>query len=128
VVPLPGPSAFISAAVASGFPLKYIFFLGFVKKNTPKARKIFTNCKKVSKFFFPITFVFYVSPYRLKRSLELMLNVLGDIEVSLALEISKIHEEIKRLRLSEAIAECGKKRPQGEITVVFCLHKHDSCN
>lgn len=128
VIPVPGPTAFVTAAIASGFPLRYIFFLGFVKKNYSGAEKMFKNCKRLVDYFSPLTFVFYVSPYRLKSSLQSMFKIFGDIEVVLAFELTKIHEEIKRIRLSKAVNLYKQNIPKGEVTVVFSLSDYAVCD
>lgn len=128
VVPIPGPTAFVNAVIVSGFPLRYIFFLGFVKKNPSEVKRMFKNCKQLVNYFSPLTFVFYVSPYRLKGSLQSMLKIFGDIEVALAFELTKVHEETKRIRLSKAVNFYKQNIPKGEVTVVFSLSENTVCN
>ena len=63
--------------------------------------------------------VFYESPHRLIKTLQLVKEVFGDIEVVVARELTKIHEEVRRENVSQSIEYFTKNRPRGEFTILF---------
>jgi 16S rRNA (cytidine1402-2'-O)-methyltransferase len=65
--------------------------------------------------------VFFESPHKFKKTLKDMLQVFGDIEISIARELTKIHEEIKQGSLQELIDEYSEKKVKGEIVILFSL-------
>lgn len=102
---IPGPSAILAALTSSGLPPDKFMFLGFVNtKNFPLVQK-------------NITTLFYSAPHKLRRDLEDLKTTFGDIDIVIARELTKIHEEIWRGKISEA---CNYfKKPQGEFVVLF---------
>jgi len=99
IIPLPGPCAIIPALTASGLPTDRFFFEGFLSHKSGQRRKRIDELKE-----FEHTLVFYESPYRAKKTLTDMLELLGDRPACLAREISKIYEEFLRGRISEILA------------------------
>ena len=114
VIPIPGPSAPVAALSASGFPTDNFLYLGYLPRKT-KGRKDFLEDVKEG----PWTLVFLESPHRLIQSLEDMLVVLGDREISIARELTKLHEEIFRGAISEAKEHYSQYEPKGEITLII---------
>lgn len=115
VSPLPGPSALIGALSASGLPTDSFFFGGFLPAKKTQRRKTLEEMKA-----YPATLVFYEAPHRIEESLGDIDEVLGPRRVTLARELTKIHEEFlvgTAAELREAIA----KRPamKGEITLMI---------
>lgn len=110
---IPGASAILSALVASGLPTNNFIFLGFLPKKEGKRKKILEKLEK------NMTTIIYVSPYRLIKRLEELNLLFGDIEVVICRELTKIHEEIRRERISNSINHFKKKQPRGEFTVCF---------
>jgi 16S rRNA (cytidine1402-2'-O)-methyltransferase len=98
VVPIPGPSAVISALSASGLPTDRFIFLGFLPKG-PGQRK--TMLKKYGNL--DSTLTIYESPFRLSKLLAEIHETLGDRTVTIARELTKVHEEILTLKASEAL-------------------------
>src|SRR5216684_2144753 len=98
VVPIPGPTAFVSALVASGLPSEQFFFAGFLPAR-PNARRATLE----EMIAIPATLVFYEAPHRIADTLEDALDVLGNRQAALARELTKIHEEIARGSLRELI-------------------------
>lgn len=96
VVPIPGPSAAITAVSASGLPSNNFAFVGFVPKKD-KARHDFLD--KYTNF--PGTLIFYESPHRVRDLLLSLRDVFGDKPAVLARELTKIYEEFLRGSLSE---------------------------
>lgn len=111
VVALPGSSALLPALNMSGIEANKFLFYGFLNSKKSIAKKELESLKE-TKF----TLVFYEAPHRLLSTLELMLSILGDRNISISREITKIHEEIFRGKVSEAIEIY--KEVKGEIVIV----------
>jgi 16S rRNA (cytidine1402-2'-O)-methyltransferase len=120
-VPIPGPSAWITALTSSGQPTDRVFFLGYFSPRAVRRRKEIHQLKNAfSGLRKPPTIVFYESPHRLLTTLKDILEIAGNIEVTLASELTKLHEKIITLPVSLWIAELEqKKKIQGEYTVLF---------
>jgi 16S rRNA (cytidine1402-2'-O)-methyltransferase len=111
---IPGPTAFVSALVLSGFPAHEFFFAGFLP-NRQQARR--NRLKKLSAL--KTTVVFYESCHRILATLRDMQEVLGDKEVAVVRELTKKFEGIKRQNISQIIAHFSKIPPKGEFIVVI---------
>ena len=116
VVPVPGPSALISALIAAGLPTDEFFFAGFLPSRPNARRTRLTELQSV-----PGTLIFYEAPHRLAKTLKDALEVLGEREAVVARELTKLHEEIRRGRLSELAADYADKKNdiRGEIVVLI---------
>ncbi|MCY3826160.1 MAG: 16S rRNA (cytidine(1402)-2'-O)-methyltransferase [Candidatus Dadabacteria bacterium] len=115
VVPIPGPSAVLSALVVSGLPTDSFLFLGFFPKTIGKKKELLKEVKS-----YPYTMVFYESARRLSRTLSLMLEILGDRNICIAREMTKLYEEVIRGSVSEVISILSKKESiKGEVTIVL---------
>jgi len=112
IVPLPGANSIIPALTASGLPTDRFFFEGFLP-NKSGARK--TRLSKIADF--PHTLIFFESPHRIVKSLNDILEVLGDRRACVAREITKIHEQFIRGTVSEILEMLGKTT-KGEIVIV----------
>jgi 16S rRNA (cytidine1402-2'-O)-methyltransferase len=116
VVPVPGASAFVAALAASGLPVDKFRFLGFLPSKRGERRKALEEMQDSTR-----TLVFYEAPHRLAEMLKDSLEILGEREIVIAREVTKIHEEFVRGTISTAL-EYLKKRPvKGEITVLMGL-------
>jgi 16S rRNA (cytidine1402-2'-O)-methyltransferase len=114
VVSIPGPTAVISALVASGIPGDAFFFAGFLPARSSARR---TRLAQLSSI--PSTLVFYEAPHRLAQSLSDMRDVLGERYVVLARELTKLHEELLRGKLSELAKRfTSDAEPRGEFVIV----------
>jgi len=114
VVPVPGPSALISALVAAGLPTDEFFFGGFLPAKSNARRTRLNELRSV-----PGTLVFYEAPHRLAETLNDALEILGEREAAVARELTKLHEEIKRGRLSELANHYATEEPRGEIVLLI---------
>ena len=114
IIPIPGPSAVISALSASGLPSDGFVFIGFLARKRGRRTKQLLTLVDL-----PWTMIFYESPKRLLGLLGDILNVMGDRSAVLAREMTKRHEEFVRGRLSELMLEL-KERPdiKGECTLI----------
>lgn len=113
VVPIPGPSAAVSALISSGLPTDSFLFLGFLPRQK-KARR--EALDKISAL--PYSLVLYEAPHRLIPLLADIQDVLGDRQVVIGRELTKLYEEIWRGTASEAAEYFGHDKVRGEITVV----------
>ncbi len=105
VVPIPGPSALISALVAAGLPTDEFFFAGFLPARSNARRARLNELRAV-----PGTLIFYEAPHRLAARLRDAYEILGEREAVVARELTKMHEEIRRGRLSELAAHYATRR------------------
>lgn len=114
VVPVPGPTAFVSAIVASGLATDAIYFGGFLPSKKNERRKRLGEIAGV-----PATAIFYESPRRIESALTDCLEVLGDRLAVVARELTKLHEEFFRGRLSELNTLLSHATLKGEIVLLI---------
>jgi 16S rRNA (cytidine1402-2'-O)-methyltransferase len=95
-VPVPGPAAFVAALIASGLPTDEFFFGGFLPARSTARRARLSEVRRL-----PATLIFYESPHRIAESLADAREILGEREAVVARELTKLHEDIARGRLSE---------------------------
>ena len=111
---VPGPSAVVSALAVSGQDTTRFCFEGFLSV-TKKQR--FARLEALKKE--PRTMVFYEAPHKLLNTLKDMLEAFGDRSVSICRELTKIHEEVRKTTLSEAVAYYETNVPRGEFVLVI---------
>ena len=111
VVGLPGPTALIPALVTSGIQPMPFFFYGFLNNKEGKRKKELENLKKI-----PATLIFYEAPHRIQKTLEDMLEILGNRRISISREISKKYEEIYRETIENVIGQIVDIK--GEIVII----------
>ena len=112
VVPIPGASAMITALVVSGLPTDRFIYLGFLPRRQGQRRRLLGSIVNE-----PRTIVAFEAPHRLKETLGDIEGTLGDRRVAVCRELTKIHEEIFRGRLS--LAKEHFTEPRGEVTLVI---------
>ena len=112
VSPVPGPSALASAASVCGFPVDAFHFAGFLPRKPGKRRKALRALASLD-----VTLLFYESPHRIADALEDMLAELGDRRMTLCRELTKKHEEVRRMSVSQALARFRAEEPLGEFTL-----------
>lgn len=111
---IPGPSAITTVLAISGFPASKFLFLGFL----PRDKKLRRLLKEIKDFKYPV--VFFESPYRIKKTLNEILESFGDIELFVGREMTKVHQEFFKGRVSEGITFFeSKNQVKGELTVVI---------
>ena len=114
VVPIPGPSAIITALSGSGLPTDSFAFLGFLPPKSGQRRKALEESRELG-----LTVVFYETPHRIEEALGDMAEVLGDPPVVLARELTKLHEEWLSGSASHLQAELAKRGTvKGEFVVI----------
>ena len=115
VVPIPGPSAVITALSAAGLPTDRFAFEGFLPLKGQERRDRLETLKAESR-----TLVFYEAPHRLQQTLQDFETAFGgDREIVLARELTKLHEEFWRSTITEAIAHYTQREAYGEFTLVL---------
>lgn len=117
---IPGPSAVLTALTVSGLPTDKFLFLGFLPQKQGKRLELLKNCKLLT---VNCTLIFYESPYRILRTLEDMTKVFGDIQIVICRELTKIHEEVRREKISQSITHFQKTKSQGEFTLLINAHQ-----
>ncbi len=114
VSPIPGPSAPLAALIASGLPSDAFLYLGYLpRKASPRRRAISDVAEQ------PYTLIFLETPHRLLDALHDLQTVLGERQIAVARELTKMYEEIFRGTFGEAIARFEAQAPRGEITLVI---------
>lgn len=114
VVAIPGPSALISVLSVSGFALDRFTFMGFLPHGGAEKRNFILEMKVPEH-----TFVLYDSPRRLKETLDAIIEVIGDVEAVVGREMTKLHEEVLRGRVSVIKEALGARVIKGEVTLVI---------
>lgn len=116
---IPGPSAPITALAASGFPGSKFTFLGFLPRDKNR-RRLF---RKLNESLESEIYIFFDSPNRLLSTLKDLENIIGNVEVFIAREITKLHQEFFKGRTEEVIEHFKNNPLKGEITVAFSKRK-----
>lgn len=113
VEPVPGASAILAALVVSGLPTESFVFEGFLPRRTGERKRRLAALAADRR-----TLVFFEAPHRLDAAVSDMLETLGDREVALCRELTKMHEEIRRSTLSDLTASLKRQPVKGEIVLV----------
>ncbi len=111
---VPGPSAVVSALAVSGLPTGRFTFEGFLSMNKKSRRDHLKEVKDEGR-----TMIFYEAPHKLLNTLSDMLESFGDRKIAIVRELTKIHEEVKRTTLSEAVEFYKENQPKGEFVLVI---------
>ena len=111
VEPIPGPSAALAALVASGLPNDTFTFLGFPPTKASDRSRWLDELRSSGR-----TVVFFEAPHRIRQTLEDLIVSVGDCQVAVGRELTKMHEEMVRGPISSVLASLSE--PRGEYTVV----------
>lgn len=112
IVPISGPSAFLNALVASGLVAQPFMFIGFLPQSHNDRVKKLEEYKN-----YPMTMIFYEAPHRIEKCLKDCLDVFGDRKMTLARELTKVHEEFLRGTVSEVLDVVDTLK--GEMVIVM---------
>lgn len=118
IISIPGPSAVLSALISSGLPPNQFTFLGYFSDSQKKRIDILKALLDSNKIL-SSTYIFYSAPHKLNQTLADIKNTLGDIHITIARELTKIHEEIWSGTVSEALNHFST--PLGEFVLLFHL-------
>jgi len=114
LVPIPGPTALLTALVISGFPTKHFTFEGFLPGSRKNRLRLLKKLKEETRVM-----VFFESPHRILNSLNDMLEILGDRQIALTRELTKKFEEVIRGSISEVIDRFKFSPIKGELTIIL---------
>ena len=113
LVPIPGVSASLAALSVSGLPTDRFIFVGFLSNKKGRRRKELEGLKREMR-----TIIFFESPHRLIKMLTDMHEILGDRDIVLAKEMTKIFEEVKKGSVSKILSSLEDKKVRGEYTII----------
>jgi 16S rRNA (cytidine1402-2'-O)-methyltransferase len=114
VVPIPGASALTAVLSASGLSTDRFVFAGFLPaKQQQRRARLQTLCREIK------TLIFYEAPHRLRACLGDIREILGDRQMTLAREVSKVHEEFLRGPVSQILQQLATREIKGEVTLVI---------
>ena len=115
---IPGPSSVITALTVSGLPPDKFIYVGYLPKKEGKRKKFLEDLRK-NRAIVKSTIIAFESPFRLLRTLENIKEVFGDIDVVVCRELTKMHEETIREKITESIDHFLANTPKGELVIVF---------
>ncbi len=114
VVPVPGACAAVNALICSGQPTRRFCFEAFLPQEKKERDPVLEEMKTETR-----TIVLYEAPHRLKKTLQLLADTLGDRSLTICRELTKKHEEIRKTTLLEAISFYESNEPRGEFALVI---------
>ena len=114
VTVVPGPSAVVSALSLSGQKTRRFSFEAFLPKDKEKRKAVLEELKKDTR-----TIIIYEAPHHLKKTLQELQDVLGDRSISIVKEITKLHENVFKTTLEEAVFYYEENEPKGEYVLVI---------
>jgi 16S rRNA (cytidine1402-2'-O)-methyltransferase len=114
VIPVPGPAALLAALSASGLPNDEFLFLGFLPARAGERQRALERLRIEDR-----TLVIYEAPHRIADTIADAAAILGDRPACLAREVTKLHEEFRRGRLTEIFQSLEEQPAKGEITLVI---------
>lgn len=112
---IPGPSSVLTALTVSGLPTDRFLFLGFLSKKEGKRKITLASLPKKT------TIIFFESPFRLVKTLKELKEIFGDIDIVICRELTKVYEETRREKISNAINHFFEVKPRGEFVILFNL-------
>ncbi len=114
VVPIPGPSALLASLSASGLPNEEFLFVGFLPARSGERRRALERLRIEDR-----TIILYEAPHRIEECVADAREILGDRPACLAREVTKLHEEFRRGKLSAIAASLVERPARGEITLLI---------
>jgi len=114
VVPIPGPSALLASLSASGLPNEEFLFVGFLPARSGERRRALERLRIEDR-----TIILYEAPHRVLECVADAREILGDRTACLAREVTKLHEEFRRGKLSELLESLEERPARGEITLLI---------
>jgi len=112
IVPIPGASSMLAALVTSGLPMDKFLYLGFLPLKKGR-QTLLTSLKEEKR-----TIIIFEAPHRIQKTLSNLLEYLGDREIAVCREITKLHEEILRANTTDLIQHFEARKPKGEFVLV----------
>lgn len=127
VVSIPGPSAVTCALVVSGLPTDTFLFIGYLPKKSGHRRAYLEQVKTIitiEKKIHP-TVILFEAPHKLVRTLSELEGTFGDIDIVVCRELTKVHEEVRREKISQSLVHFQESLPKGEFVILFNLYRQD---
>lgn len=121
IIPIPGACALINALIISGMDTKEFSFYGFLPLNKKNRKTKIEEIKKEQK-----TIIIYEAPHKIINTLKDIYEEIGDINISIIKELTKIHEKVFRGKISEIIEKL--ENIKGEIIIVIAGNKNNNDN
>lgn len=118
VIPIPGACACINALIASGLDTKLFSFYGFIPLNKKLREDTFLRIRRENK-----TVIIYEAPHKLRKTLEDIIEKIGDISCVVAKELTKIHEEFIRGKISDILGKITE--PKGEFIILLEIKDYE---
>ena len=119
IVPIPGACALINALIPSGLNTSQFAFYGFLPLNKKNRENIISKIKKEDK-----TVILYEAPHKLIKTLEDILESIGNINCVIAKELTKIHEQFIRGNISEVVNKFNQEEIKGEYIILLDLNNN----
>lgn len=116
---LPGPSSAITALTLSGLPPDKFMFLGYLPEKEGRRKNLLQNLKAINDLI-TTTFIIFVAPHKLLKTLKEIEENLADPEISLTKELTKIHQEVESGKVSEILNNL--RNPKGEYILLLNLN------
>ena len=120
VSPVPGPTAPVAALAASGLPTDSFLYLGYLPRKSSERLALGDQIANLT-----YTLILLESPHRLLAALKDLQAALGDRQIAIARELTKVHEEIWRGNISAGREHFTQNEPRGEFTLVVAGHRPD---
>ncbi len=121
--PIPGPSAPIAALSVSGLPPDKFLFIGYLPKKQEKRKNLlqslFSILQAMKNGGLKASVIIFETPHRLLGTLQDLYKVFGDSDVAICREMTKLHQEIRREKISQALVHFSKNAPRGELTILL---------
>lgn len=117
---VPGPCAAIVALTLSGLPTDKFLFLGYLPRKEGNRKKLLEKTKEALELV-RSTVIIFEAPHRLIKVLDDLKEAFGDMDIVITRELTKIHEEVRREKISEALAHFSETQPKGEFVILFNL-------
>jgi 16S rRNA (cytidine1402-2'-O)-methyltransferase len=114
VIPIPGPAALLAALSASGLPNDEFLFLGFLPARSAERQRALERLRIEDR-----TLIFYEAPHRIHDTIADAVAILGDRPACLAREVTKMHEEFRRGKLTDIFQTLNEDPAKGEMTLVI---------
>lgn len=115
---IPGASSVMAALVVSGLPTDKFLFIGYLPHKESHARRTLENLNGISALM-KTTIIMFEAPHKIIKTLQVMKDVLEDKEIVVCRELTKIHEETIRGKISDVLEHFQTKSPKGEMVILF---------
>ncbi len=115
VIPIPGACAFINGLIVSGITTKEFSFYGFLPLNKKNRKQKLEQIKREQK-----TVILYEAPHKLQKTMQDILENIGDVPTCLVKELTKIHEQKQYGSISDLLKQC--EQPRGEYIIILDLN------